>query len=258
MILSTLLLALAQPTAPEGDPPLDPRCPRGDLNATRDRHAPCIGRLTRRYAFAVTYPVEAAAFPPLLRQIRAQAAADEMRLRRGADAEWARRRHGRGPPPRFFQDQAWQVDAALPELVSASSAVTTYAGGAHEAIAYRVILLDGRTGRRLALADLFADPRGIAALSPAFCLALREELRKRRDDPSAEVHCPAPTEQPVTLVRAANGRIVSMRALLAPYVVGSFAEGPYEIDFPVTAAMMAALKPRYRPAFAPDRQSEGE
>jgi hypothetical protein len=255
-LIAALLLAAAQPPAQsQGAPPLDPHCPRGDLNRTREAGRPCIGRLTRRYAFAVTYPQAAAEIPPLFRQIRAQAAADEASLRREADAAWARRQRDGGEPPLFSPDQAWEVDAALPELVAASAAATIYTGGAHEGIGYRVILLDRRTGRRLALQDLFASPRGMRALARAFCHALTNEFRVRRDDQAAMPRCPAPAGQPVTLVCGERGRIDSLRALLNPYVVGSWAEGPYEIDFPVTAEMLAALKPRYRPAFALRREA---
>lgn len=54
--------------------------------------------------------------------------------------------------------------------------------------------------------------------------------------------------QPVSLA-AENGRIRAFSALLGPYVVGSYAEGPYELRFPVTAEIVALIKPRYRAAF---------
>jgi hypothetical protein len=38
--------------------------------------------------------------------------------------------------------------------------------------------------------------------------------------------------------------------IAAPYVAGSYAEGPYEITLPVTPAVLAAVKPEYKAAFA--------
>jgi len=40
-----------------------------------------------------------------------------------------------------------------------------------------------------------------------------------------------------------------MRAALDPYVIGGWADGPYEIDFPVDARMIGNMKQRYRVAF---------
>jgi len=251
LLLSALLLALAQPGDTPGEAPPDPHCPRGDLNHGRPADLGCIGRLTPRYSFAVTYPREIAAIPPLLRRIRMQAAADQALLRRQADAEWARaRREGEGEPPHFFQDEAWDLDAALPELAAISATTQIYTGGAHEGLAYDSYLLDRRTGRPVTLAAIFSGRGGMGAVGRGLCAALTAEFRERRGDPAATPPCPPAAGVPVTLI-CTNGRIGSLRALLGPYVVGSWAEGPYEIDFDVTPRMRAAVAPRFRAAFLP-------
>jgi len=38
--------------------------------------------------------------------------------------------------------------------------------------------------------------------------------------------------------------------LAAPYVAGSYAEGTYEVTLPVTPAVLQAVKPEYKAAFA--------
>ena len=89
----------------------------------------------------------------------------------------------------------------------------------------------------------------------AFCHALTREVRARRENSAAAVDCPSAFEQPISLVCGERGRIDALRALLNPYVMGAWAEGPYEFDFDVTPEMLAALKPRYRPAFALRREA---
>jgi hypothetical protein len=251
-------LFLAAPLAAQEDPPLDPNCPQGDLAAARGPGSVCIGRLTDDYAFSVVYPREAAAIPrldALLRdealraEVRFEATVNEFRGQAGKDA------------PRLSYEQAWRVDALLPELIALSSTTGVYTGGAHGGISYRSILFDRRRNRPIALADVFTvgafeydflgqRPVGEGAMQRAFCRVLREAVRERRDDPAARVDCPEVMLQPITLVCGENNRIEAMRALVAPYVVGSWAEGPYEVDFPIDAMMMAAVRRHFRPAFA--------
>ena len=38
-----------------------------------------------------------------------------------------------------------------------------------------------------------------------------------------------------------------------PYVAGPWVEGHYELDFPMTEAMLEAVKPAYRAAFSAKR-----
>jgi hypothetical protein len=61
MLLAAALFAAA---SIQGDPPLDPRCPLGDMALARAPGSECIGRLTRGYAFALVYGAEIRALPP--------------------------------------------------------------------------------------------------------------------------------------------------------------------------------------------------
>lgn len=251
-------LFLAVPAAAQEDPPLDPRCPQGDLAAERGPGSVCIGRLTDDYAFSVIWPRQAASIPRLDAWLRDEALRAEVGFEEAA--ERFRAEAGR-EAPRLSYEQAWQVDAFLPELVALSSAASSYTGGAHGGIAYRTVLFDRRRNRVIELEDVFSvglfehsllgqHTVGEGAIQRAFCRALREAVRERRDDHSEDVRCPDAIEQPLTLICGPNNRIETLRALIAPYVVGSWAEGPYEVDFPVDALMMAAVRRRFRPAFA--------
>nr|MDQ4087787.1 hypothetical protein [Pseudomonadota bacterium] len=217
----------------------------------REPWTSCSSRVTDIYSFAVAWTAEAAAIPALEALLHEESERSEQWMRQEAEVATAEREAAGAEPMRFTYRETWTVDAQRPELVAASSSAQAYTGGAHEGIAYRVILLDRRSGRRLALGDLFTDPAaGLAAVQASFCPSLQREVRTRR---SAEAHvqCPAAAEHPVTLIGGGDGRIGAMKALLNPYVVGGWAEGPYEVQFPVTAEMLAALKTEYRAAFAP-------
>lgn len=251
--------ALAAPLcAQQGEAPLDPACPQGDLNTPREPGSVCIGRLTDDYAFSVVIPARAAAVPRLDALLRNKALRAEVRFEAMIEERRAPEEPASG---RMSYEQGWHVDAWLPELVALSSRAATYLGGAHGGMEYRQLLFDRRRNRQIELRDIFTigafehdliggRPVGEGAVQRAFCRALRAEVRERRDDPAASVDCPEALALPIALICSPGGRIESLRALVAPYVVGPWAEGPYEVDIPVDARMMAAVRRRFRPAFA--------
>ncbi len=261
ILLLALAIAQAEPASEAAsDPSLDPRCPRGDLlsGAPPAPGSVCVGRLTEGYGFASIWPAEAAAVPALDRLLRRDAAGSERWIaaetrryrREAADSE--------GEPMRLSYEAGWSVDAIGPTLASIWSARAFYTGGAHGGMEYRVILLDRRRGRQIRLADLFADQSaGLGSVHGSFCTALRAEANDRRGPGGTVPDCPDAATQPISLVAGPDGTIRSMRALLNPYVVGAWAEGPYEFDFAVTPDLIAALKPEYRSAFAVPSGSVG-
>ncbi|HVQ08426.1 MAG TPA: hypothetical protein VMS43_08315 [Allosphingosinicella sp.] len=262
LIPAALLLLAAPAVAQEAaERPLDPNCPREGDNRPTGIAWLCNGQLTRNYAFAFVYPAAAQRIPALKEILAAQAEEDRARLAQEAAA------FGDAPQP-FSYDAEWRLDAVTPELAAASAAISTYSGGAHGGIEYRVILIDRREDRRIRLVDLFAPNlfenslfgrriRGIRAVQDSFCRALTAQIRARREEPLAKITCPDIEEQPVTFLCGPRGRIEAMRAMLNPYVAGSWAEGSYEVDFPLDARMIGNMKRRYRVAFGPPGERRG-
>lgn len=246
-------LAVSAPLYAQAAP--DPACQESAAPDTI-----CVGRTGEGYSFSFVYPRSAAEIPAL----HALLVADSARALAWMETttrDYRRDRAANGgePLPLSF-DAAWEIDARLPEIVAASGTISRFTGGAHGGIEYQTILIDPRHGRQVRLADLFRfgtfdhsllghRPRGRRAVQTAFCRALTAAVRDRRDEPAALIECPAVEEQPVTLVCGERGRIEAMRALLNPYVAGSWAEGPYEVDVPIDAEMMSAMRRRYRAAF---------
>ena len=246
------LAALAPLAAQETrDSPPDSYCPAGQRDLPRGPEWLCYGRLSDDYSFAFVYPKAVEQVPELDALVRTEAGSAEAWI-----AEQARHARAEGrETPRMRYEAVWRIDAVLPELAAASGAIR-HDGG----IGYKTILIDRRRGRRIALEDVF-DPGffepnllgyrlwGIRAVQAVFCRALTAEIRARRGDPAAAVACPAVEDQPVTFLCGESGRIDRLRALLDPSAAGLAAEGPFEIDIPVDAAMMSAIRRRFRPAF---------
>lgn len=257
LALFAVLALTAPPDAAEAaDPPPDPYCPRAGRDPPRGPDWLCYGRLTDEYSFAFVYPKAVERVPELDALVRAEAAAAEAWIAaRAAEA----RAEGR-EAPRLTYEAVWQIDSVLPELAAASGTIGYHAGGAHGGIEYKTILIDRESGRPMEIEEVF-DPGffepnllgyrlwGIRAVQAAFCRALTRAVRARRGDPAAAVECPRVEDQPVTFLCGDGGRIDRLRALLNPYVAGSWAEGPYQIDVPIDAAMMSAVRRRFRPAF---------
>lgn len=248
-ILALLLAAAGQ----DGEAPQDPLCPHSDMNFPRGPDTVCIGGTRRRYGFAFIYPRAAERIPPLMAVLRREAREKEAWMRARANDVCAERAAAGDacPTASLVYEQGWVLDADLPALAAASSHAFYYVGGAHEGAETDAILIDRRAGRRIALGDLFVDRRrGLALLQHDFCRLLRTQVSQRRqgDDGGAVIACPAIGMQPVTLC-AEHGRITTFYALLNRYTVGSWAEGGYEVEFAVTPAMIAALKPAYRSSF---------
>ena len=204
----------------------------------------------RGFEFSYTWPLEAAAIPALDALLREEA----MRLRaesRAAAAEMRREFAGSGAdrPPYTFE-KAWRTDANLDELVALSAVVHTYSGGAHGNAMYDALIWDRSARERIAFEDLFDDPdAALAAMTPPFCSGLQEERARRRESQEGRDDCPAIADHPVALITGPSGRIETFRVLIEPYAAGSYAEGTYEIDVPISDEVLRLVRARFGMAF---------
>jgi len=259
-------LALSALAPLQAEPAPDPACPQGDLAVPRGPDTVCIGRRGEGYAFSFIYPRAATESPALEARLLAEAATAQAWIETNAIRFRAERGAEGSEAPPLAYEAGWRIDARTPELVAASGTISHYTGGAHGGIEYRTVLIDRRRDREIRLDDIFElgpfeysafghMPRGIGAVQAGFCRVLTAEVRERRNDPAGVIECPPIETQPVTFLCGERGRISAMRVLLQPYVVGSWAEGPYEVDVPIDARMMASIKPRYRAAFGLARET---
>ena len=154
----------------------------------------------------------------------------------------------------------WKVVADTPGYLSLSGEFSTYTGGAHGMYGLESLVWDKAKERALPGVGLFQSPEALeAALGPKLCAALNAEREKRRGEP---VDPQAPDEygtgfdqcqhvkDATVLVGSSNGKVFDRIGVwFGPYVAGSYAEGAYELNFPVDAAVLKAVKPEYAGAF---------
>lgn len=212
------------------------------------------------YEFEFSYPAAAAAIPALkaaldkaLENERSGLAANAKDMRAEAKKEGF-------PFNPLGSWTAWSVVASLPDWLSLSAEVSSYEGGAHPNHGYDALLWDRKAGKRRAALDLFTSKAALSgAIRQDFCRLLDRERAKKRgapvkrgsDEPFSD--CIDPVESTVILGSAGGKAFDRIGVLIGPYEAGPYVEGGYEVTLPVTAAVLAAVKPEYRGSFAPAR-----
>lgn len=206
--------------------------------------------------FGYSYPAQAAAVPEIADKLR-----DRMRDTKEDALAMARedRKAAKDSGYPFRQhslETHWSVEADTPRFLSLIGETYTYTGGAHGMTGYATLLWDRQDGREISVPALMTSQGAFAkAVGDRFCDALdaaREEKRgepvKRGADDFSD--CIDPLRQ--TLVpMSENGKAIDrIEVVIGPYEAGPYAEGSYEIPLAVDAAMLSAVKPEYRAAFA--------
>jgi len=208
------------------------------------------------YTFEYSYPAGAGAAPGLRTLLDADLKARrkdlENQAREGRDAA----REMEFPYNPYGVWIAWEVASELPDWISLSASVETYLGGAHPNHSFDTILWDRKAGKRRDAVDLFTTREALSkAIRPEFCRLLDEERKEKRDEapePGSDDpfdQCIDPLDSTVVLESSDGRKFDRILVLVAPYEAGPYVEGSYDATVPVTAEVMAAVKPEYRASF---------
>ena len=209
------------------------------------------------YEFAYAWP-KAAGDEPGLRALLDRRRENSLELlQENANRGRADARDSGFPYNRYLLRVNWEVVADLPNYLSLSARRSSYTGGAHGNYGFNSLIWDRESRTALKASAFFSDMAALEdAVREPFCTRLQDERAKRREgDEAAAIaddfkQCP-PLEDLTILLGSSNGRRFDRLGLLAgPYVAGPWSEGAYEIDVPVTAAILEAVDPRYRDTFA--------
>lgn len=258
-LLSALLLVAC--TAESGQPAAANEAGTGANTAAHtaaavDSGAKAVKDADDLLEFSYSWPKEAGAIPPLAalleadlpaRREEARANAREDKESRPADAPF----HG------HYFSKAWTAHGESERLLSLSAEIGTYTGGAHGNSGFEALIWDKKVNRRLAFADLFANPpAGLAKLMPAYCEALDQARAAKRQQSLPlkgegwMVECPALRAQ--SLVPAdsdGDGRFDRLLVKIGPYEAGPYVEGSYELELPITDALRRLVKSDYAASF---------
>jgi hypothetical protein len=212
--------------------------------------------------FSYAWPAAVAAHPALASQL----AAERDRILADEKAEWAA---GLADSPadcvpcrtRTFAKQ-WAVVADTPGFLSLSGDFATYTGGAHGMYGLESLVWDKAMRRGVSGAGMFRSADALdAALGSRLCAALNRQREEKRGEPVPPPDaddigfnsCQSVADATV-LIGSSTGKAFDRIGIwFGPYVAGPYAEGAYELDFPVDAAVLRAVKPEYAGAFAVKR-----
>lgn len=247
----------AQPQPPEAPaPPETPEVPEVEGVSLNDDEKRSGG--TREFTYS--WPTAVSAIPALatrLEKERDAALAEQKR-------EWEQSLidfpgdcascKGRG------YKKEWRVVAELPDWLSLSADIYEYTGGAHGNYGKQSLVWDKQGKTAVAGIDLFNSPVALEnALGAKLCDALDRARQRKRgapvdrgsDDPFSD--CPGLDEASVLVGSSSGESFDRIGVYFGPYVAGSYAEGDYELNFPVTASVIDAVKPKYASAFSVKR-----
>ncbi|QDH35625.1 DUF4163 domain-containing protein [Porphyrobacter sp. YT40] len=206
--------------------------------------------------FAYSWPAEVSAIPALATRFTEER--DRLLGEQKADWEESLREFGGSDCVACVNrgaDKSWAVVADLPRFLSLSAEIYAYTGGAHGNSGSAALVWDRETGTGLESRDFFTSPKALQdALGAAWCKGLVAARRRKMgaDAPVDDGMFPCPPIADLTVLLGSKGKTHFDRiGLIAdPYVAGSYAEGAYEVTLPVTPAVLAAVKPEYKAAFA--------
>jgi len=209
------------------------------------------------YNFSYSWPVEGAAVPELaakftkeMNDARAELIADAKADRDG------RRKAGFDYLPHETQGH-YETAGQSDRLLSLEYSLYGFTGGAHGSTASGAFLWDRAQARQIQIQDLLQSGASwVGAIRQPFCVLLDREREERRGEPvdKSDMFGNCPDYKEVTLLLGdedKNGRFDHIHVIADQYVAGPYAEGPYEISLPITAAMIGRLKPEFQSSFEP-------
>ena len=209
------------------------------------------------YGFAYSYPLALRQVPALAAHLDDSAKAAEAAVGKEAADRKAAIRAGDPPFRAHQQSTIWLIAADIAGWLSLARETYSATGAAHDQWSYQSILWDRKADRERAVDTLFLSPEAMeAALRPAMCDGLdarREAQRGHKvvrtpDDPASA--CIALKDTTMTFWASGGQRFNTITFLIARNVAGPYAEGSYDVTLPITAAMVAAIKPEFRDAFS--------
>jgi hypothetical protein len=205
-----------------------------------------------RWTMAFTWPAAVDA-EPVLRAYFAKQEAEDL-----AGVQEAAKDADAGLPGEMTMESERHVKVAanLPAFLSVTSEFYEFSGGAHGNSGFESVVLDRASNRIVKPIDFFVSATALRkATQAAFCDALDKQRAKKRGEPvqrSSEwsYDCIDPADQTIVLGSSNHQSFDRIGFLIAPYEAGPYAEGSFEVTLPVTAAILAAIKPERRAAFS--------
>ncbi|MDC7683408.1 DUF4163 domain-containing protein [Asticcacaulis sp. BYS171W] len=204
----------------------------------------------------LSFPDTIKAFPELHVKLYTEGEADLKDFATQAAKDHAELKAAGSEPLPYFRSIKWTLPAQSEHLVSVYADMQDFTGGAHPNTNYQAILWDKDTQQALDTRTLFAQGANLSDADTYLCRQIEAERSKRAETPTTQAAtgftCPKLIDSRIALVPSTTaGKIGALEVLFAPYDVGPYAEGPYQIRIP-QAVIRALINPAYAADFAGD------
>jgi hypothetical protein len=204
--------------------------------------------------FEYGWSSEANAIPALVQRFTADMKKQRASLTAMAQKDAADRKKQDFPFNAYQQVTSITTVGETPRLLSLRNDTYQFTGGAHGNSGAKAILWDRKLNKQIDFSALFRNGSGyLTVLRSPYCKLLNAERKKRRQGEQLGGEfdqCPKFSE--LTLMPAdpkKKGRFNQILIVADPYVAGPYVEGSYDISVPVSAGLVAKLKPEYRGSF---------
>jgi hypothetical protein len=202
--------------------------------------------------FHYAWSAETAAIPQLETEFRAEMDRGKSKLLELSKSDARNRENG---PLVYAITKDIKTAGQAGRLLSLEDSFYEFTGGAHGNHGTKGLLWDRLAKKEMEVADLFTAPANMdRLLTQPWCDALNKAREKKRGEPVGGGgmfdECPKLGE--ISIIPAdkdGNGKFERLVLVADPYVAGSYAEGDYEIELPVTADLIAAIRSDYRESF---------
>ena len=209
------------------------------------------------YDFEYAYPAEAGAIPALKAWLDADLKKQREDLIAEAKDGKADAKTNDYPFNGYSSGLTWSRVADLPGWLSLSGLTYEFTGGAHPNHGYAALLWDKTANRQRAATDLFLSKAAFsAAIRGPFCDLLDRQRETKRGEKINRASgdefdaCIDPAESTLILGSTNHQTFDRLGVLIGPYEAGPYAEGDYEVNLRVTQAVLDAVKPEFKAAFA--------
>lgn len=236
----------APPAQPQVDAPVTPA----------DQAAPLTYSRETAYAdVQLTLPEAIAAYPDLHASIYGEEVRDLREFLEGAQSDHTE--FGGEEMPLFEQTISFAAAGESPRLFSLAETNVSFTGGAHPNTSFAAVLWDKTTDRRIEPLALFRQGADLTALDQALCDAVNAAQQSPARAPFNEdftprsgSRCPRAIETPFVLEPSQTpGRAGGLVFYFAPFTLGPYAEGAYQVVVP-QSAFRGLLSPTYAGEFA--------
>lgn len=156
--------------------------------------------------------------------------------------------------PPYFRTTVWHLSGESPQLASFYAEHMEFSGGAHGNMNFQTILWNKTDNQPLDSAALFVPNADFKAVDSYLCTQIEVERSRRNETPTRQnpsgFPCPKLLESRIILIPSTTPeKFGAVEALYAPYDVGPYAEGAYQIRIPQNL-LREVIAPDYRANFA--------